>query len=204
MPKGPTFLVVEDDAAVRRLIVRSLSEHGEVDAVGTCAAAKLAFRARTYDAIIMDVSLPDGSGLDLIELAKRRSPAAIVLVLTGSRQHDVIRRALEAGARYLLKPCDATHLELIAAEALSRRNAAARRTTLILARWAKDYSLSKTDVELLALGAEGVPRHAFSERRDVRPDTIKKQIQLLIQKTGHDTFEGAVNSLLREALAEPT
>jgi hypothetical protein len=38
----------------------------------------------------------------------------------------------------------------------------------------------------------------------VRPDTIRKQIQTLLQKTGDDTFEGAVNSLLREAVAEPT
>lgn len=204
MRKRLTFLVVEDDAAVSRLIVRALSAHGEVEVAARCAEAKLSFRSRRYDAIIMDVSLPDGSGLDLIELAKRRSPAAIVMVLTGSTQHVVIRRALEAGARYLLKPCDATHLDQIATEALARRNAAARRTTLILERWAKEHSLSKTDVELLALGAGGVPRHEFSERRDVRPDTIKKQIQLLIQKTGHDTFEGAVNSLLRDAVAEPT
>ena len=82
--------------------------------------------------------------------------------------------------------------------------AAARRTARTLERWAKEHSLSKTEVELFALGAEGVPRHEFSDRRNVRPDTIRKQIQMLIQKTGHDSFEGAVNSLLREALAEPT
>lgn len=204
MRSGLTFLVVDDDAAVRRLVVRGLSVHGDVEAVGTCAAARLSFRARDYDAIIMDVRLPDGSGLELIELARKRSPAAIVLVLTGSKQHAVIERTLEAGARYLLKPCDTKHLDLIAAEALSRRTAARRRTTLTLERWAKDYSLTKVEVELLALGAEGVARHEFSERHDVRPDTIRRQIQMLLQKTGDDTFERAVNSLLREALEEPT
>ena len=80
MRSGLTFLVVDDDAAVRRLLVRGLSVHGEVEAVGTCAAARLSFRARKYDAIIMDVGLPDGSGLELIELARKRSPGAIVLV----------------------------------------------------------------------------------------------------------------------------
>lgn len=199
-----TFLVVEDEAAVRRLLVRGLSEHGEVDAVGTCAAARLAFRGRKYDAIIMDVRLPDGSGLDLIELAQKRSPAAIVLVLTGSTDHAVIDRTLELGARYLLKPCHAKHLAIVANEAWARRTAADRRTKLTLQRWAKDHDLSVTEVELLALGAEGVPRQEFSERRKVRPDTIRKQIQMLLQKTGDDTFEGAVNSLLREAVAEPT
>jgi len=204
MRSGLTFLVVEDDAAVRRPLVRALSDHGEVEAVGTCAAARLAFRGRKYDAVIVDVSLPDGSGLDLIEVARKRSPAAIVLVLTGSTEHAVIERALEAGARYLLKPCHPKHLAIVAAEAWSRRSAAERRTKLILERWAKDNGLSNTEVQLLALGAEGVPRHEFSKRRNVRPDTIRKQIQTLLQKTGDDTFEGAVNSLLREAVAEPT
>ncbi len=204
MRRGLTFLVVEDDAAVRRLIVRALSAHGEADGVAMCATARQALRTRKYDAIIIDVRLPDGSGLDLVEYAKKRSPAAIVLILTGSKAHSVIKRTLEVGARYLLKPCDAAHLDLIAAEARSRRDAAERRTTLTLERWAAKHRLSITEVELLALGAEGVPRHEFSERRNVRPDTIRKQIQMLLQKTTHDTFEGAVNSLLREALEEPT
>jgi hypothetical protein len=49
----------------------------------------------------------------------------------------------------------------------------------------------------------GVPRSDFSRIRGVRPDTIRKQIQALLTKTGDDNFEAAVNSLLREALAEP-
>jgi DNA-binding NarL/FixJ family response regulator len=204
MPGGLTFLVVEDDAAVRRVLVRGLSAHGEVDAVGTCAAARLSFRTRRYDAIIIDVLLKDGSGLDLLELGKMRSPEAIVVVLTGSKERSVIERTLEAGARYLLKPCETKHLDTIAGEAWSRRTAAERRTKVTLERWAKDFGLSETEVQLLTLGAEGVPRHEFSELRKVRPDTIRKQIQTLLQKTGDDTFEGAVNSLLREAVAEPT
>jgi DNA-binding NarL/FixJ family response regulator len=204
MRSGLTFLVVEDEAGVRRLLVRGLSEHGEVDSVATCASARLALRGRKYDAVLVDVRLPDGSGLDLIEVARRRSPAAVVLVLTGSSDHSVIDRALEAGARYLLKPCHTKHLAVVAQEAWARRTAADRRTKLTLERWAKEHDLSNAEVELLTLGAEGVPRSEFSERRNVRPDTIRKQIQTLLQKTGDDTFEGAVNSLLREAVAEPT
>lgn len=199
-----SFLVVEDEEGVRRLVGRSLGSHGQVEAVGTCAAARMAIRARRYDALVVDVKLPDGSGLDVIELARKRNPGVCVLVLTGSTEHQVISRTLESGARYLLKPCDPSHLALLAEEAKSRRTARERRTKLTLDRWAKDYDLSQTEVELLALGAEGVAREKFSSRRGVRPDTIRKQIQTLLQKTGDDTFEGAVNSLLREAVSEPT
>jgi DNA-binding response OmpR family regulator len=204
MRQGLTFLVVEDEAAVRRLVARGLAPHGQVDTVGTSVAARMSLRARKYDAFVVDVRLPDGCGLDLIELARKRNPGISVLVLTGSTEHQVISRTLELGARYLLKPCDASHMKILAEDAQSRRTARERRTTITLDRWAKDFDLSQTEVELLTLGAQGVAREKFSSRRGVRPDTIRKQIQTLLQKTGDDTFEGAVNSLLREAVAEPT
>jgi DNA-binding NarL/FixJ family response regulator len=204
MGSGLFFLVVEDDANVRRLLVRGLGSFGQVEAIGTFAAGKLALRARSYDALIIDVTLPDGSGLDLVDLARKNHPGVPVLVLTGSADHHVIARTLECGARYMLKPIDTKHLALLAEAAEQRRNARERRTNVALARWAQEYGLSETEVELLSLGARGVAREKFSSRRGVRPDTIRKQIQTLLQKTGDDTFEGAVNSLLREAVAEPT
>jgi DNA-binding response OmpR family regulator len=200
---APSFLVVEDEAGVRRLLGRGLAPHGQVESVGTCAAARMALRVRQYDALIVDVKLPDGSGLDLIGIATQKSPEIVVLVLTGSTDHAVISRALEAGARYLLKPFEASHLKSIAVEVNARRDAGERRIQVTLDRWADEFSLSETEVELLELGAHGVPRDKFSSQRGVRPDTIRKQIQGLLQKTGDDSFEGAVNSLLREAVAEP-
>lgn len=203
-PAGLAFLVVEEEAALRGLLVRGLAEHGSVDSAGTRAAARLAFRGRKYDAMIVDDHLPDGSGLDLLEVARERCPGLYVLVLTASTSRAVIDRTLEAGASLLLKPCHEKHLAIVARAAWARRSAGERRTRATLERWASDHGLSATEVELLALGAEGVSRHEFSERRRVRPDTVRKQIQMMLQKTGNDTFESAVNCLLREALAEPT
>jgi DNA-binding NarL/FixJ family response regulator len=199
-----SFLVVEDEEGVRRVLVRSLSRFGKTEAVGTFASARLALRVRKYDALIVDVKLPDGDGLALIEVARKRSPNISVLVVTGSTEHGVISRTLAGGARYILKPCNTSHLAVVVEEVKQRKNARERRTQLILTRWKKDYDLTDTEVELLALGAEGVPRQRFPRRRGVRKDTIRMQIKMLLQKTGDDTFEGAVNSLLREAVAEPT
>jgi len=205
MPRpAPSFLVVEDEVGVRRLLGRGLQSHGQVEIVGTCAAARIALRVRHYDALVVDVRLPDGSGLDLIGVATQRSPGIIVLVLTGSTDHDVISRVHRAGARYLLKPFDTLHLDQLAEDVTARREAGDRRIQLALDRWALELELTKSEVDLLALGAHGVPRDKFSSQRGVRPDTIRKQIQALLQKTGDDSFEGAVNSLLREAVAEPT
>ena len=186
------------------MLGRGLATHGLVEVVGTCAAARMSLRVRQYDALIVDVHLPDGSGLDLIPIATAKSPSIVVLVLTGSTDHETIARALQEGARYLLKPFDARHLATIAEEVRGRQEAGERRIKLTLQRWQKDLDLSDAEVELLELGARGLTRDKFAQQRRVRPDTVRKQIQTLLQKTGDDTYEGAVNSLLREAVSEPT
>lgn len=160
-------------------------------------------RARKYDSLVVDVGLPDGTGLDLVSLALQTWPAICVLVLTGSTDHTVIARCHELGVRYLLKPFDAVQLKVHAKETLARRNAGNRRVMVALDRWKRGHGLTDSETELLALGARGVPREEFEVIRNVRSDTIKKQIQFLLMKTGDTSFEAAVNSLLREAVSEP-
>ena len=204
MAAGLSFLVVEDDEPVRRMIARVLRQHGTVEQVATLVAARRELRDRQYHGVIIDVDLPDGNGLDVIEHAQRRSPASYILVLTGTTDHGVIKRVHAEGAFYLLKPADAKALETFVAESRKRRDVGRRRSKVTLQRWAEDYGLSSKETELLELGIEGVPREEISRIRGVQPNTVKKQIQLLLQKTGDDTFEAAVRSLLREALDEPT
>lgn len=160
-------------------------------------------RARRYDSFVVDVGLPDGTGLDLITVALQLWPAICVLVLTGSSEHAVIERCHELGVRYLMKPFGVEALRVHAKEAAARRNAGDRRINVALDRWRRAHGLTEVETELLALGARGVPREEFEIIRNVRSDTIKKQVQHLLLKTGDTTFEAAVNSLLREAVAEP-
>ena len=197
------FLVVEDVEILRRALVQALSSHGIVDGSGSCAETRPMLRARKYDSLVVDVGLPDGTGLDLVSLALQTWPAVCVLVLTGSTEHGIIARCHELGVRYLLKPFGAVQLKVHANEALARRNAGNRRVTVALDRWKRGHGLTDSETELLALGARGVPREEFEVIRNVRSDTIKKQIQFLLMKTGDASFEAAVNSLLREAVSEP-
>lgn len=198
------FLVVEDVDVLRRALVRAMSAFGKVEGVGSCAEARTMLRARRFDSLIVDVQLPDGSGLDVVSLARQLWPAIWVLVLTGSADHAVVTRVHDLGVRYLLKPFSPEQLRVHAEEAQARRRAGDRRMSVALERWTRGHALSETESELLALGVRGVPREEFATIRGVRPDTIRKQIQALLHKTGEGTFEGAVSSLLREALSDPT
>jgi len=197
------FLIVEDVDILRRSLVHALTAFGRAEGVATATDARNALRQRKYDSAIVDVTLPDGSGLDLVSYALQLWPAICVLILTGSTDHRVIARVHELGVRYLLKPFEPEQIRVHANEARARREAGDRRIEIALDRWKRGHGLTRVETELLALGARGVPREEFEVIRGVRADTIKKQIQTLLMKTGDTTFEAAVNSLLREAVAEP-
>lgn len=202
MAERIAFLIVEDVAVLRRALVRRMSSYGRADGVGSYKEAQKALRKWRYDSMILDVALPDGIGLDLVPYARSLWPAIWVLVLTGSHDHSVITRIHELGVRYLLKPFHPAQLKVHADETETRRAASDRRMNIVLDRWTRGHDLTSSEAELLALGAHGVPRDQFSIIRGVQPDTIRKQIQSLLQKTGDTTFEAAVNTLLREAIAE--
>lgn len=106
------ILVVEDDPVLSDGLKVGLSLTGAtVDRVGDCADARAALAAGRFDAVVLDVMLPDGSGLDLLaelRAAKNRTP---VLLLTALDETLDKVRGLDAGADdYLGKPFDLDEL----------------------------------------------------------------------------------------------
>jgi DNA-binding NarL/FixJ family response regulator len=197
------FLIVEDVDVLLVSLVNAFAAHGRAVGASTSAEAREALRQQRFDSLVVDVTLPDGNGLDLVSLALQRWPSICVLVLTGSTEHGIITRCHELGVRYLLKPFEPEQIRVHANEARARREVGDRRIAVALDRWKRGHGLTRNETELLELGARGVPREEFEVVRGVRGDTIKKQIQTLLMKTGDTSFEAAVNSLLREAVAEP-
>ena len=100
------FLIVEDDAVLRNVLTCSLSEAGHrVDAAATCAEAESFWSVQPYDAVVLDLNLPDGSGLTALKNARRRGDATPVLVLTARNRTDERIAGLDAGADdYVGKP----------------------------------------------------------------------------------------------------
>lgn len=116
------ILVVDDHAETRRLLERNLeaASHG-VKLADSCAQATSAVAMGTFDVIVLDVMLPDGSGLDLCsKLRAARVPTPILLLTARGDVRDRVL-GLEAGADdYLAKP-------FAIAELTARIHALARR-----------------------------------------------------------------------------
>lgn len=102
------ILLVEDDLVSRRLLERSLSQHGHnVDAVGSGEEALEYLQQRSYPVLFLDIGLPGMSGLDLIRAIRKNDsePPIYVLVGTGETGAERMNEILEAGADdYVAKP----------------------------------------------------------------------------------------------------
>ncbi|WP_284756406.1 response regulator [Curtobacterium sp. ME-Dv--P-122a] len=122
-------LVVDDDFHVADLHRRQVDEvpgFRALEPVGTLAAARSALSSGTVDLVLVDVYLPDGSGLDLL-----RSIDTDAFVLSAASDSGTVRRAMRSGAlAYLIKPFTAGVLaERLQAYARSR-NVLDERSTL--------------------------------------------------------------------------
>lgn len=120
------ILLVEDDAALREGLGELLSREGyAVTAARSAQEARRAQSARV-DLVILDISLPDGNGVELLREWRRAGAGQNVLILTArDEEYDVVR-GLDAGANdYVTKPFRVQEL-LSRIRALLRRSAPAR------------------------------------------------------------------------------
>jgi two-component system response regulator RegA len=109
---APTILVVEDDDAFRSILVSALESRGyDVFAVSDGASALAAARKDSPEMAVVDMRLPDISGLDVVKGLKEIDRATNVVVLTGYGSIATALEAVRLGAtHYLTKPTDADRI----------------------------------------------------------------------------------------------
>ncbi|MCB4823385.1 response regulator transcription factor [Roseicella aerolata] len=103
------ILIVEDDATLRATLAEQIAQDGEfaADEASSAAeaAAKLDAPDARYDAILLDIGLPDGDGRDFCARLRREGRKLPIIMLTGADAETDVVRGLEAGANdYVAKP----------------------------------------------------------------------------------------------------
>ncbi len=110
-------LVVDDHAVVRRGLVQILAEPPDMTAAGEASSGREALRAvekDDFDVVVLDISLPDINGLEVLKQLRSLKPELQVLVLSIHSEKQYALRALKAGAAgYLTK--ESAPEELVAA-----------------------------------------------------------------------------------------
>jgi len=188
-------LILDDDVESRSALAALVDLAGfETITAGSLEEARQRLGEHSVDVALVDLTLPDGSGLDIVRELQERSPAEIVVV-TGRASVDSAVEALRLGAAdYLTKPVDVTRLRAILAN-ISRTHdlkseiSALRRELLELGRFGSIVGASPamrqvyelisraapTDVPVLLIGESGTGKeqvanaiHELSKRHSRR------------------------------------
>ncbi len=107
------ILLVEDDRLVSDALARALQGSGYVvDCVGSASHAETAVATEPYDAVILDLGLPDMDGLQFLRRVRNRQNSVPVLILTARDSYDERIEGLDCGANdYVTKPFHLGELE---------------------------------------------------------------------------------------------
>jgi DNA-binding NarL/FixJ family response regulator len=161
------------------------------------------YRKHRPDVTLMDLRLPDMSGIEAIIAIRKEFPEARIAVLTTFEGDVEIQRALEAGARaYLLK--SAPPKELV--EAVRQVHAGKKRIpphiAARLAEHLSDEDLTTRETEVLRKVAEGNRNRDIGERLFISEDTVKVHIKHIMEKLGASDRTQAVAIGLRRGIIQ--
>ena len=119
--KTPTILIVDDEVVIRELCAKALQGY-EVFQAGSCEDALRLYEKESIDLILTDVMMPGGTGLDLLRQVKNIDPTAVVIIMTGFVEKDIILGALKEGADdFINKPLNMLQLKTAVEKALAKK-----------------------------------------------------------------------------------
>jgi len=142
MEEVKSILVVDDDKIISDSLCEFLSLEGYKSSSAESLAATLeALKKQSFSLVIVDVNLPDGNGLDLLEVIKEKYPQTVVIVITGYGTIENAVTAIKRGAYdYLTKPVIDDELRIAVEKALKQQTLISENENLRL-QLAKKYSL---------------------------------------------------------------
>jgi len=195
MPDVIRVFLTDDHEIVRRGIAALIDAQEDMAVVGeaaTAAQARARIRAVRPDVAVLDVRLPDGSGIEVCRGIKQEDPAIRCLMLTAYDDEDALRSAIIAGADgYVIKDIQGSSLlSDIRATAAGKRlidRRVASRVTDTLRDSTDDprlTSLGLRERQVLALIADGLTNRQIGEKIGLAEKTVKNYVSSLLAKLG--------------------
>jgi DNA-binding NarL/FixJ family response regulator len=197
------FLLVEDDRTLSRTLSRHLAEFGTVVAAASIAEARGALaKVPNPTGIIVDVGLPDGSGLEWLREVRAGGCRAPALVLTAQRSEDLIAEVQLTDAYYLPKPPREANLRAFVERSRQERTRAHARLREEVGAWSRRHALSPREEETLLIAASGVPRCDLAGMLGVEETTTKTIVRNLLRKAHKSALADAVSEIHRTVFGE--
>jgi DNA-binding NarL/FixJ family response regulator len=198
------ILSVDDHPLLREGIAAVINSQSDMQLVADAANAHdaiLQFRKNRPDVTLMDLRLPDMSGVDTTIAIRKEFPNARIILLTTFEGDVEIQRALEAGARgYLLKSTPPKELLEVIREVHAGKKRIPSQIAAQLAEHLSDEDLTTREVEVLRQIAEGNRNRDIGEKLFITEETVKVHVKHIMEKLGANDRTQAVAIAIRRGI----
>jgi DNA-binding NarL/FixJ family response regulator len=199
-------LCVDDHPLLREGIAAIINNQPDMALIaeasnGTEAIEK--FREHRPDITLMDLRLPDMSGVNSLIAIRAEVPEALIIMLTTFEGDVEAQRALEAGARaYLLKSVPPKELVDVIRQVHAGKKRITADIAASLAEHLSDESLTDREVDVLKHIASGGRNRDIAERLIISEETVKVHIKHIMEKLGANDRTQAVAIAVRRGIIQ--
>ena len=181
-PAAVRVMLVDDHEVVRRGIVTVIDAQGDLSVVGeasSVAEARRRLPAIRPDVLVVDLQLPDGTGIEVMRSAREIDPEQAMLVLTSFDDDAALRESRAAGAAGLILK-SARSQEI----ADSIRAVHAGRTVWPADHVTEEQELSDSDRRIVDLIGDGHSNREIAEELGIAEKTVKNRVTVILQTLG--------------------
>ena len=197
---------VDDHPLLREGIAAVINNERDMQVIGQAANGKDAvqeFKKYQPDVTLMDLRLPDMSGIDAMIAIRAEFPDARVILLTTFEGDVEIKRALEAGARgYLLKSMPPRELVEVIRQVHAGKKRIPPQLAAQLAEHMSDETLTTREIEVLGQIAGGNRNRDIAEQLFISEETVKVHIKHIMEKLGASDRTQAVAIGIRRGIIQ--
>jgi len=199
-------LTADDHPLLREGVGALIASQGDMRLVAEASNGREAveqFRSHRPDITLMDLQMPDMSGIDAIIAIRSEFPDARIIVLTTYAGDALCKRAMRAGAHaYILKGnVRKDLLDTIRAVRAGKKILHAE-VAAELATHAADDALSEREIEVLSLIAAGNSNKLVADQLAISEDTVKGHVKSILSKLGVNDRTHAVTAALKRGIIE--
>ncbi len=197
---------VDDHPLLREGIAAIINNQQDMVMVAQAANAQdalLQFRKHLPDVTLMDLRLPDMSGIETMIAIRAEFPEARVIILTTFEGDVEIKRALESGARgYVLKSMPPKELVEVIRQVHAGKKRIPPQLAAQLAEHMSDEPLTEREVQVLGQIAGGNRNRDIAERLFISEETVKVHIKHIMEKLGASDRTQAVAIGIRRGIIQ--
>ena len=199
-------LSVDDHPLLREGLAAIVNSQDDLEMVAQAASGREAiqlFRQHRPDVTLMDLRMPDGSGIDVVSAIVAEVPDARIVMLTTFEGDVEIQRSLAAGARgYLLKTTPPVELVEVIRQVHAGKKRIPQEVAAQLAEHIADEPLTSREIDVLQHVASGNRNREIAEQLFISEETVKVHVKHIMEKLGARDRTAAVAIAVRRGIIQ--